>query len=732
MGKTLLILLIFMLFVISFSGCKQKARMELLSGVDLQADFVYNNPPDFIWKNEQFPIKVSITNKGDALMPNRAKIMLTGDFASNDFESDKAARLIDKKIEKNQSIEFSLGNATFIGEMPNRTKIIQASFKLCTPYESEFDLGGDYLASQKNFLEDQEHYLQGKGMQFGYQKDWKNTCYAVLNQHSSYCERVEDKNWTSFCYALLNRNSSYCRSVEDKSWRDYCYAFLNQDSNYCNDLECNGKPACYAVATQNISYCKNLGDDFLKYKCFCDTVNAINYRLVCKESIDTDSFDYCNAILTNSSTYCNKIKDKEIKNFCFNFVVEKTHDYHLCDKIKDDPFLFDICKMNVSYKDVCDTGDKIVEYIQHKTNETAQKLRILDEEIQILNEKIEDIAHFEDSVQTTKGPIQITEKNISYVNKSISFLIKNVRGGFIGSNCEKNGKVLVKTSNLVCPKIDKGIVMLENGEKMLHCKIKDADNANISINLKYEYQQEYKKDILLINKEKKPFSSVNLIADFVYNNPPDFIWKNEEFPIKVSITNKGDVLMPNRAKIMLTGDLASDDFKSDKAARLIDKRIGKEQSIEFSLGNATFIGEMPNRTKIIQASFKLCTHYESEFDYYFLGAELEANFIPSPVEAIVNNFNHSNKSISFLIKNVKWGFVGSDCEKNEKVLVKTSNLVCPKIDKGIVMLENGEKMLHCKIKDLNAAYVSLNLEYWYGQEFEKATMIKDRKFFPFD
>lgn len=108
------------------------------------ADFPEGSPPDFIWDREPFPLAVNVKNHGESDVES-LKVVPTGAFAGDDFDLEREVFVFDRLIPGKQKEEgtvitsseyFDLGNVVFNHKLPQSQRYVNASVKLCYPYQT--------------------------------------------------------------------------------------------------------------------------------------------------------------------------------------------------------------------------------------------------------------------------------------------------------------------------------------------------------------------------------------------------------------------------------------------------------------------------------------------------------------------------------------------------------------------------------------------------------------------
>ncbi|MEK7658975.1 MAG: hypothetical protein AAB352_03875 [Patescibacteria group bacterium] len=149
-------------------------------------------------------------------------------------------------------------------------------------------------------------------------KDGVNQRLAIINEDTSYCEKITTRGSKSVCVnaiAVLKNDISLC----DKSDMDTCIAKIAQnrnDSQLCEQVQSQTfKDVCFSVIGQNLvdsALCEKAGTQ----KDFC-------YSKV--------------AVLKEDLTLCNKLTDKQYDEpFCYLRVAEKKKDTSICQMITVD------------------------------------------------------------------------------------------------------------------------------------------------------------------------------------------------------------------------------------------------------------------------------------------------------------------------------------------------------------------------------------------------------------
>ncbi len=235
-------------------------------------------------------------------------------------------------------------------------------------------------------------------------------------------------------------------------------------------------------------------------------------------------------------------------------------------------------------------------------------------------------------------------------------------------------------------------------------------------------------------------------ADFPKDSPPDFIWDRHPFPVNLEINNFGEeVILANKAKLVFSKDFATDFFDSNKEPVFIPydfKSVSFENNelnpgrVLFELGNISYQYKLTVKSKVIDASVRLCYPYTTKLRIDTCKDSVEVcssdiSGAPVGLDSINYYFDDENVFLNFSVVNSAEGIIGSieNCEEYEEtneVKINSKKFKCEQNDKLIFSCKAKKSELK---KD--SSYI-IKINYDYQQEFSKSLLLRNKEFFERD
>jgi len=233
------------------------------------------------------------------------------------------------------------------------------------------------------------------------------------------------------------------------------------------------------------------------------------------------------------------------------------------------------------------------------------------------------------------------------------------------------------------------------------------------------------------------------LNDFSKDAPPDFIWSDEFFPVKVPVKNMGDhLVVSGSVKAVLMGDLASDDFISNKHILTIPHEffpvsitdgVPEFDNYVLSFGDAK-IKKIETKEQVLTSKVRLCYPYQTCAD---------ATICESQGYLYICNFSLSGAPVRFQINQVSGGNTSLTVQLeswiiSEGVIHPTENCNEDSDSLPIEMSLNDNKCktnecssqlcaFICKLdKPKKGMPIEFKLDYEFMQDFSKKVLIKNR------
>ncbi|MBU1854198.1 MAG: hypothetical protein KKF89_00610, partial [Nanoarchaeota archaeon] len=267
-----------------------------------------------------------------------------------------------------------------------------------------------------------------------------------------------------------------------------------------------------------------------------------------------------------------------------------------------------------------------------------------------------------------------------------------------------------------------------NANKNYLERIKDCENMVVDASTTIYYC-----------KERTKFIGGGLglfFPDFPSGYPPDFIWDQVPFPVAINVNNLGEYDV-NKLKVVFNGNFNSREFDAEKQEFVFEdvlhgqhKVLGEVISSKklFELGNLTFNHKLASKSRIVNASVKICYSYTTMImvkicDDSKAICGLDVSGAPIQLE----NISYNQLGFNFSIKNSAEGSLGSfqfcSAEKIEEVKVFSDYFKCTEFN----------ELFSCLGQNIFEGNTYLvNISYDYQQEFDKSILLRSKELNKYD
>ncbi len=239
-------------------------------------------------------------------------------------------------------------------------------------------------------------------------------------------------------------------------------------------------------------------------------------------------------------------------------------------------------------------------------------------------------------------------------------------------------------------------------------------------------------------KSKKQLEFNNYLGlstnDFPKNNPPDFIWNQEPFPVKIELNHFGEEII-SKVKIIYTGEFATEAFDKDQIEKEFIENV-KGVKLEndgfvitsklYDLGLLEYNRKLLNKQKLLNASIKICYPYKTSIRVEICKDRKEiCNISNSAAPLIASNIQFDKLKLMFALDNKAEGIIGSYNECNsstpsKQIKVQSTSFICEANKMNFECQGISDKIELSKV-------LNININYDYQQEFKKSIMIRSKE-----